>query len=89
MFYVYILLSRKDNKFYVGYTADLKLRYKEHQDGGVKSTKFRRPLKLIYYEAYMNQANAQKREQFYKSGRGRETLQKILKETLQELGGLS
>lgn len=86
MFYdVYILFSLKDKLFYVGFTGDLTQRYKEHQEGLAKSTKYRRPLKLIYYEAYISKVNAQRRELFYKSGRGRETLRKILKESLNEL----
>jgi len=79
---VYILFSLKDKKFYVGYTTNLKLRYQQHQNGEVRSTFYRRPVKLIYYEAYSDEANAKRRELFYKSGRGRETLHKILRETL-------
>ena len=30
MYYVYILQSRRDNGYYIGYTADLKQRLKEH-----------------------------------------------------------
>jgi len=85
MYYVYALYSLKDKKFYVGFTGNIKLRYKEHINGEVKSTKFRRPLKLVYFEAYINEINARKRELFYKSGRGRETLHKILEETLKKL----
>ena len=62
MYYVYVLLSRKDNGFYVGYSADLKLRYKEHQKGLVKSTKNRRAVELIYYEAYKAERQARQRE---------------------------
>jgi len=46
MFYVYVLLSEKDGKFYVGYTANLKNRLQMHNEGKVKSTKFRRPWAL-------------------------------------------
>jgi len=49
MYYVYVLLSEKDKKQYVGYTKNLKLRFEQHVNGLVKSTKNRRPLKLIYY----------------------------------------
>ncbi|PIY31820.1 MAG: excinuclease ABC subunit C, partial [Candidatus Infernicultor aquiphilus] len=50
MFYTYILISEKDDKFYVGYTDNLKRRIKKHNNGDVESTKYRRPLKLIYYD---------------------------------------
>ena len=49
MYYTYILLSKKDGNYYAGYSQDLKLRFKQHQEGCVESTKNRRPLKLIYY----------------------------------------
>ena len=82
MYYVYVLYSLKDKKFYIGFTKNIKLRHKEHNDGKVRSTKYRRPFKLIYFETYISEANAKRREIFYKSGRGRETLYKILKEML-------
>ena len=51
MCYTYVLQSEKDNAFCVGFTKDLKLRFEQHSKGQVDSTKNRRPLKLIYYEA--------------------------------------
>ncbi len=74
MYYVYLLKSSKDNGYYVGYAADLKQRFLEHQKGKVHSTKNRRPLELFYYEAYSEQKIAQERErklkQFGSSYRG-------------------
>lgn len=58
MYYVYILKSNKDKKLYTGYTNNLKLRFEQHRKGQVLSTKDRRPLKLIYYEACLNQKDA-------------------------------
>ncbi|MCK4338650.1 MAG: GIY-YIG nuclease family protein [Candidatus Cloacimonetes bacterium] len=49
MFYTYVLISTRDEKIYTGYTKNLKLRFEKHQRGKIKSTKDRRPLKLIYY----------------------------------------
>ena len=89
MYYVYILYSLKDTDFYTGYSSNLELRVKEHQNGLVESTRHRRPLRLVYYEAYISEANARSREVFYKSGRGRETIRKILKETLENINSLS
>ena len=59
MYYVYVLLSKKDSKFYIGLTKDLKARFESHKNGCVKSTKERRPLKLIYYEAGLNKKDAE------------------------------
>jgi len=63
MFYTYLLQSQKDDKFYIGSTVDLKRRFGEHNDGKVNSTRNRRPLKLIYYEAYSLESLAREREQ--------------------------
>ena len=62
MFYTYVLQSEQDGKFYTGFTKDLKLRFEAHDKGLVDSTKDRRPLKLIYYEACLNQDDATKRK---------------------------
>ena len=58
MYFVYILQSKKDNNLYIGYTENLKVRFSLHTNGKVTSTKNRRPLELIYYEAYQNQLDA-------------------------------
>ena len=70
-YYVYILQSEKDNKFYTGYTKDLKRRFELHQKGQVESTKDRRPLSLIYYEACLSQQDATHREKYLKSFHGK------------------
>jgi putative endonuclease len=80
--YVYILRSLKDNKFYVGYTVDLRKRFKEHQEGIVASTKSRTPFELIFYEAYRNNYDAMGREKYLKTSKGKNTLRQMLKEFL-------
>ena len=85
MFYVYILLSQKDKQFYIGFTNDLKNRYKKHCDGFVRATKFRRPLILIYYEAYLRETDAKRREKFLKGGNGRSQLKIQLQSILEDL----
>jgi len=62
MFFTYILKSSKDKNLYIGYTSDLGKRFKEHNSGLVKSTKSRRPLYLVYYEAYASKQDATNRE---------------------------
>lgn len=78
MYYVYILQSKKDQGLYVGYTGDLVARVQAHDDGGSQSTSCRRPLCLIYYEAYLIEADALGRERFLKSGAGRRFIDKQL-----------
>jgi putative endonuclease len=70
-FYVYVLLSLKDNKYYTGYTSDLMKRIELHNKGMVISTKLRRPLILIYWEGCLNQQDATRREKYLKSGNGK------------------
>ena len=71
MYYTYVLQSEIDGNFYVGITNDLKQRFDNHQRGHVNSTRDRRPLKLIYYEACISQQDATKREKYLKTYHGR------------------
>jgi len=70
MFYAYVLKSVKDEKYYYGHTADLKLRLGEHNKGKVRSTKSRVPFILHYYEAFETKSEAARRELFFKSING-------------------
>ena len=70
-YYVYILLSEKDGQYYTGYTSNLKNRLELHNSGKVNSTKYRTPLKLIYFEGCLNQQDATRREKYLKSGNGK------------------
>jgi putative endonuclease len=83
MYYVYILKSLSDNNIYTGFTSDLKHRYQQHIDGLVLSTKSRRPLKLIYYEAYLSKKDALIQEKYLKSGgRAKTDLKNKIKNSL-------
>ena len=79
-YYVYILLSKKDGKRYIGYTNDLIRRVEEHNKGLVSSTKHRRPLKLIYYEACLSEKDAKRREKYLKGQWGYKFINKRLKD---------
>ena len=74
MFYTYVLLSKVDNNFYIGFTQDLRKRLEEHERGLVNSTKVRRPFKLVYYEACLDESKAIRREKYFKTGFGRRFL---------------
>lgn len=82
MYYVYILKSEKDKKFYTGYTKNLKLGFKQHSNGLVDSTKNRKPLLLIYYEACLNQQDVTHREKYLKTYLGKLFLRNRLKSYL-------
>jgi putative endonuclease len=77
-YYVYVLLSEKDNQFYTGYTSNIHQRIICHDNGKVTSTRFRRPLKLIYWEGCLNMQDATRREKYLKSGSGKIYLRKRL-----------
>lgn len=87
MFYVYILKSKKDDKSYIGSTNDLKSRMKLHNSGRILSTKLRRPLTLIYYEAYLAEGDARRREQKLKNfGQGITNIYKRLSDSIKKEG---
>jgi putative endonuclease len=80
--YVYILISSKDGKIYIGSTDDLKRRIIQHKKGSVKSTKNRLPVELIYQENYKSLEEARYMERYYKSCAGRKKIREILKEKI-------
>ena len=81
-YYVYVLKSNKDGKFYTGYTKDLKLRFERHLAGLVDSTKDRLPLKLVYFEGCLNQQDATHREKYLKTFYGKMFIKNRLKSYL-------
>jgi len=86
MYYVYVLFSDRDKKFYTGFTDDLKRRVAEHNAGRVRSTSDRRPLRLVYYEACLNQEDAIHREKYLKTTFGKEYIRKRINNFLVEVG---
>ena len=60
---VYILRC-SDSTLYTGITNNLEKRIMEHNtsDRGAKYTRYRRPVTLVYHEAYENKSEALKRE---------------------------
>ena len=82
MYYTYVLLSLKDDMFYTGYTANIAQRVNAHNNGEVASTKNRRPFKLVYYEACLNQQDATHREKYLKTTYGKRYIKNRLKEYL-------
>jgi len=73
MFYAYVL-HYSDGKLYTGFTPDLRKRLDKHKRGFVKATKNRRPLKPIYYEAFLRKKDAQKREKYFKTSKDKSNL---------------
>ncbi len=84
-FYVYILRSLNSDFIYIGYTDNLKRRFKEHNSKLNISTKHYAPFEIIHYEAYRNEKDAKRREEYLKCNRGKTTLKTMLKEFFKEV----
>jgi putative endonuclease len=78
--YVYVLKSLKLDWLYVGSTSDLKQRYRSHNNKENLSTKGYAPFNLIFYEAYLNKKDALRREEYFKTTKGKTTLKTMLRE---------
>jgi len=87
MHFVYILRAKKDKRLYIGCTKDLKQRIKMHNSGKIESTRERYPFELIHYEVFKSKKDAFAREQWLKTGWGRNHLKSMLKTYLKSLGG--
>jgi putative endonuclease len=74
MYIVYVLISLSVDKTYVGYTADLERRMVEHNHSGEGFTKRYRPWEILFTETYATKQEAMKREQYFKTGKGREEI---------------
>lgn len=84
-YFVYILLSKKDNKLYVGCTNDPARRIRDHNYGKVFATKNRRPLVMIHTEEFENKTDAFNRERFLKTLWSARFKKKILEEYKQNM----
>ena len=77
-YYVYVIKS-KEGFHYTGMTEDLELRLEQHNDKSLSFwTKRGTDWKLLYREEFDNKTEALKREKWFKTGVGREYLNKIL-----------
>ncbi len=85
---VYVLFSAKDFLLYIGYSSDLaaRKRKRKHDLGEVKSTAPRRPLELIYCEYFLFKSDALRREGYFKTSMGRNSIKLMLAGTLSTLG---
>jgi putative endonuclease len=78
MFIVYILKSKKTNRYYIGHTSNLYDRLSRHNGGINKSTKSGTPWGVVYIEKYKTKAEAHRREFEIKSYKGGILFKKLL-----------
>lgn len=82
---VYVLLSLKDKKLYIGSTTNLKQRLTDHFHGESKATAPRRPFKLIFCEYFLSKKDALKREKYFKTTAGKKALKLMLRNSLSDI----
>ena len=75
-YYIYILLSFKNDDIYIGSTANLQKRIDLHNQGKVKSTQAYRPRKLLEYQELGSRSEVVRKERFLKTGQQKEILRK-------------
>ena len=77
-YYFYILMCSDGTKYY-GHTSDLMQRIRSHSNGHVRSTKRKRPVRLVYYEEFSSRSEAFRRERQFKNGKTRKsTIEKLI-----------
>jgi putative endonuclease len=69
-YFVYILQSLKDQKYYIGSSANVEARLKFHNSGLQRSTRNRAPFRLVLFEEFNSKEVALKRERLIKSWKG-------------------
>ena len=79
MFHVYVLRSDKTGRRYIGSSQNIESRLNEHNSGYSLATKHGAPWKLIHHEEFPTRAEAVRRERFYKTGKGRDFLDRLAK----------
>ena len=77
MFYCYVLRSQKTGRRYVGSCENLTARIRRHNSGESKATKHALPWVLVRSESFASRSEAAQRERYYKTGKGREELDKL------------
>jgi putative endonuclease len=82
-YFVYILRSQKDGRYYVGSTQDLPERLQRHNEGRSKYTKAKRPWDLIYFEEYPDRSSAVRREDEIKSRKSRDFIETLVRTSRQ------
>ena len=76
-YFVYVL-QNPQGRLYIGFTADLEKRVKQHQEGKAGWTRSRGPWVLTWSEAFEDRAEAMKRERRLKTGKSNQELRIFL-----------
>ena len=78
MHIVYILQSKKTNKFYIGETNNIEQRLREHKQGKSAFGKRNKDIRLVYYIEVESLAKARKIENYIKRQKSRKFIEKVI-----------
>jgi putative endonuclease len=72
LFYVYLLRSEaRPDQTYIGFTTDMRSRFKKHNEGASIHTAKFRPWRIVAYFAFADERKAREFEFCLKSGSGK------------------
>jgi len=86
IYYVYILKSLKNGRYYVGYTNNLEKRLIQHNSGKTVGNKYWGPFELIYKEEYNGPTKARKREFYIKRQKSKHFIEDLVNGAVVQLG---
>jgi putative endonuclease len=87
IFYTYIIQSSVSDKYYIGFTHDLKSRLIAHNHSKNKGyTRKFQPWLLVYYKPFNTKEEAIKHEDYLKSLKSKIALREIIKNSACSLG---
>ncbi len=78
MFFVYILKSIKNNRYYIGSTENIERRLQEHNSGKSKYTKLTAPFILVFKKEYQTVQEARLIETKLKKFKSRKVIEQII-----------
>ena len=79
MYTVYIIQSKKDSSFYIGYTKDMFKHIDDHNKGKSRYTKRKLPWVVVYKENFSDKTEAIRRERFLKNQRNKSFYEKLIR----------
>ncbi|MFA6190067.1 MAG: GIY-YIG nuclease family protein [Candidatus Staskawiczbacteria bacterium] len=86
MYFLYILQSVKNNRYYIGSTNNLDRRLSEHNGGKTKSLENLRPLKIVFSKEFEKEIDARRIERRLKKFKNRNIIENIVKEQRIKMG---
>ena len=80
MFHVYVLRSERTGRRYVGSCENFEERFRRHNAGESKASKYGAPWRLLHKESFSTRSEAVLKELYCTTGRGRDELDRLLAE---------